>query len=139
MIVYQGKNVSREERGWAGHFICGARCRFRRNTLLTCGEVRVVVSTVGAMVVSDEEGFDTVGPDRHFETRAFMAKWDDPYFNADVLKSVPFTSPWSLFGVERDSDGKANDMHEAVVDEIAEMLASGWTYPQDESDKENDL
>jgi len=106
--------VNRYERGWAGHFICANRCRFRRNTLLECGESRVVVSTVGSMVHPD--GFSTVGHNRHFETRAFHAKHDGRYWDADVNSEVEFSSPWAI--AELDADDRANEMHEAVVQEL---------------------
>lgn len=115
-----------QERGWIGHFICADRCRFRRNTLLTFGDVRVVVSTVGAMgSMEPGQGFDTVGSDRHFETRAFMASFESPYWDADVTCHVSFASPWSMKGVDRHSDAKANAMHDAVVAEIAAAMQSG--------------
>ena len=62
------------ERGWAGHFICAARCNFRRNTLIESGDTRVVVSTVGALrLKEDRQGFSDLGCDRTYETMAFRA------------------------------------------------------------------
>lgn len=118
--------VSRIERGWGGHFICADRCQFRRNTLLECGDERIVVSTVGMMKdihTPNEMKFDTIGYNRHFETMAFHAKYDGRYWDADVERQVYFESPWAI--EELDADDRANDMHEVVVDEITRKLASG--------------
>lgn len=124
------KEVKRTERGWAGHFICSDRCKFRRNTLLECGDVKIIVSTVGAMY--DEKGeLEEIGIDRHYETMAFHV---DPktgeYKDADVSRQIWFDSPWSLKVKKTDKfiDAKANDMHEAVVKEISDNLAKGWLY-----------
>lgn len=116
--------VERAERGWVGHFICGHRCRFRRNTLLECGDVRIVVSTVGLMRNMADDGFEEIGHERYYETMAFHAeRVADRYWDADVARQVYFESEWAI--AEIDADDKANDMHEAVVVEIAERLASG--------------
>jgi len=117
--------VIRTERGWAGHFICANRCRFRRNTLLTYNDIMIVVSSVGLMEIDGK--FDTVGAGRHFETMAFHAdKNDKRYFDADVSKQVYFDSDWAI--AEVDADDKANEMHEAVVAEISTKLEKGYKF-----------
>ena len=123
------KEVKRTERGWAGHFIAANSCRFRRNTLLECGDIKIVVSTVGAMYINGR--IDEIGLDRHYETMAFHV---DPnsgeYKDIDVKRQVWFESPWALKVKKTDKfiDAKANDMHEAVVKEISDNLAKGYLY-----------
>ena len=126
------KEVKRTERGWAGHFICANSCRFRRNTLLECGDIQIVVSTVGAMYISGK--IEEIGLDRHYETMAFHV---DPksgdYKDADVSREIWFDSPSALKVKKTDKyiDAKANDMHEAVVKEISDNLAKGCLYEDD--------
>jgi hypothetical protein len=115
--------VTRIERGWAGHFICAHRCKFRRNTLLTRGDVRIVVSSVGLLPSFDGEGYSEIGFDRFFETMAFHAKHDGRYWDADTSREVGFEAPWFVGTV--DADDIANDQHEAVVAEIVDRLESG--------------
>ena len=119
-----GFPVSRTERGWIGHFICADRCRFRRNTLLEEGDTRIVVSSVGAFYPKPDGGPDTIGHERHYETMAFHAEWDGTYWDADVARPVDFDSPFSIYGVNHDSDKAANDQHEFVVSEIMAMMAA---------------
>lgn len=117
--------VNRTERGWAGHYICADRCKFRRNTLLSYKDINIVVSSVGLMVIDGE--FEPIGADRHFETMAFHAdKNDKRYFDADVSKQVHFDSDWSISEV--DADDKANEMHEAVIAEISAKLVQGYKF-----------
>ena len=117
--------VTRRERGWAGHFICADRCKFRRNTLLTKGDVRIVVSSVGLMThwKGPDHGFEQVGLDRFFETMAFHAKYDGRYWDADVQREVSFESPWRVDTA--DADDIADDQHEAVVSEFMQRMESG--------------
>jgi hypothetical protein len=126
--------VKRSERGWAGHFICAHRCRFRRNTLLEAGDTRIVVSSVGLMEdplgKGGNPGFTTIGHNRHFETMAFHAKHDGRYWDANVSRGeISFNSEWAISDL--DADDRANDMHEAVVREFVDRLASGETFPTD--------
>jgi len=114
-------NVKRTERGWAGHFICSNRCRFRRNTLLEYRDIKIVVSSVGLMVSDGSHSFDMIGSERYYETMAFHADRDDTrFYDIDVTREVIFKSPWQIGEV--DADDRANDMHEAVVAEIREMM-----------------
>lgn len=119
-------SVKRTERGWAGHFICGHYCRFRRNTLLENDSRGIVVSTVGAMFTKDR--LETVGAfGRYYETMAFEAKSEPPYTEANVNEQLSFDSPWSICAEHPDElspgvDNDADAMHEAVVMELTAKL-----------------
>lgn len=115
--------VKRTERGWGAHLCVADSCRFRRNTLLELENVRVVVSTVGAYFYREQ--YQEIGYKRHFETCAFQAVWDDPYWDADVTKEISLDSNWSIEGVKRGSDKLANQMHEDVVVEIMQKMIDG--------------
>lgn len=122
--------VKRTERGWAGHFICSSRCRFRRNTLLEYKETKIVVSTVGLMESTlNDRQFDYVGWERAYETMVFHATWQQgKYWDSDVSQEVYVQGQWGLPNL--DDDDKANDMHEAVVDEMTQRILSGeFEYP----------
>ncbi len=126
--------VKRTERGWGGHFICGDRCWFRRNTLLEYHDIKIVVSTVGAMrdwsakgFPNDDVSFDTIGHNRYYETMAFHSDtMDTRYHDADVSREITFNSPWCIDHL--DADDEANAMHETVVYEISNGLLNGETY-----------
>ena len=130
--VSSSSGVIRTERGWAGHFICGHRCLFRRNTLLTYNDIKIVVSSVGLMLMDyNERKFETIGHNRHFETMAFHADNNDKrYYDADVSKQIEFENDWCI--AEQDADDKANEMHEEVVLEITNKLMLGETFSVDE-------
>ena len=72
--------------------------------------------------------FCMIGSDRYYETMAFHANSNDKrYYDADVSKQVSFVSERAI--AELDADDKANEMHEAVVNEITNKLLSGNTFP----------
>ena len=116
------------ERGWAGHFICANRCLFRRNTLIDFGRKKIIVSTVGMMQDDRDEGkYDTIGAGgRYYETMAFGAKKEGPYWDADVGKQISFESEWAICAksvekLPKDADNVANAMHDAVVAELSAL------------------
>ena len=117
--------VKRTERGWAGHFICAENCKFRRNTLLECGDIKIVVSTVGAMYLNGK--LEEIGCNRHYETMAFhVDKSSGEYKDADVSREVSFDSNWALkWHKDGFIDNEANEMHEAVVKELSDKMSRG--------------
>lgn len=117
--------VKRTERGWGGHYICCHKCLFRRNTLLEYGDIKVVVSTVGAHLESDRpRHFDTVGDGRYYETQAYMANPKDARFHdIDAGKRLTIDSNTSIDYL--DADDEANNMHEVVVAEMADKMVKG--------------
>lgn len=126
------------ERGWAGHFICADKCRFRRNTLLEYKDKKWIVSTVGAMPQSQimrsipefcsENGFETIGFHRYYETMAFEAqpvkneKGYIIYYDADVKKQIDFDSDWAIDNCNFETDKQANEMHDKVVEELSKKI-----------------
>lgn len=124
--VSEKSEVHRTERGWAGHFIGSAHCRFRRNTLLDRGDCQIVVSTIGRYCPS---GYDSdeqpLIDDRYYETRAFHA---DPrnslYHPPDITHEIPLDAQ-SYIGYQ-DADLIADAMHETIVAEVTEKLLEGY-------------
>jgi len=120
--------VKLKERGWGGHFICANRCLFRRNTLIDGGKKKIVVSTVGGMKNLNDIGIDTIGGGgRYYETMAFEAHKDGEYWEASVSNELSFESEWSICAdsvdeLPDDVDNKANDMHDAIVSELAQAM-----------------
>lgn len=117
--------VKTTERGWAGHFICADSCKFRRNTLIEYGNIKIVVSTVGAYYYNGE--VQSIGHNRYYETMAFHTDPQDVIYNdINVGKQVSFESNWALDKYDTPTiDNDANDMHEAVVKEISSRLKKG--------------
>lgn len=120
--------VIRTERGWAGHFICANACRFRRNTLLEYKDKKWVVSTVGRMVITDTKTnklkFDTIGAgNRYYETMAFVgSEIEKGYIDANVEEPIDFESNWAINDIKDDSEQRANEMHEKVVEELMQKI-----------------
>lgn len=123
-----GPEMIRTERGWAGHFICADSCFFRRNTLLECGDDRIVVSTVGSYRTKGK--IETIGADgRYYETMAFKAYKNGPYWEAHVSEQLNFDSEWAICAesseeLPDDVDNLADQMHEAVVSELSAAMLS---------------
>jgi hypothetical protein len=97
---------------------------FRRNTLLEYGDIKWIVSTVGRWIPSRDNKPHNIGPDRYYETMAFLAKLADPKFGklycADVQYEIPFESKWYV--TKPYADPEANQMHEQVVEELMEKI-----------------
>ena len=125
--LYKKVRIEITERGWAGHFICSNRCRFRRNTLLESNNVKIVVSTVGLMENhTDENEFEQIGRGRYYETVVFHTDKKDVVHNdIDITKRITFKSHWFIAEISKLSDIEANHMHEKVVNEISVKMLNG--------------
>lgn len=115
------------ERGWGGHFCLGHQCRFRRNTLLECGDSKIIVSTVGNYVIRNEK-LKEIGWNRHYETMIFRAKKEGAYWDADVSEEITAPCEWSLRMTKSNQDhidNLANQMHDDNVLAIRALLLEG--------------
>ncbi len=110
------------ERGWVGHHISGFRCLFRRNTLIEYGKKKIVVSTVGNLYNEAGHKIEEVGLDRYYETKVFWAKYEKPYWEVDVEYPIETRHKWYIEKTNRETDIKANKMHEKIVQEICERI-----------------
>lgn len=134
--------VKRTERGWPGHFICSYECVFHRNTLLECGDIRIIVSTIGNKYcyTHDENGYlkrtpDTVGYGRYYETLVFHAELNGMYWEINVEYPI-YDCPlkWVIEHNELSADKEADEMHEAIVDWFTKKLELGETFERTEDD-----
>jgi len=126
--------VARVERGWLGHYILGDKCMFRRNTLLVYGDVRIVISSVGALLKDNK--FEKIGIDHHYETMAFVAQYLEGYWDANVTNYINLQSPHRLTGIYAQADNDANAMHETCVAEIEQRLLAGEQFIQETNNDE---
>lgn len=119
--------IKRTERGWAGHFICGVDCNWRRNTLVEDKRGRgIVISSVGALPIRDRNGnridFAPIGIGRYYETMVFVAKREGLFIEADVSKQRSANNlKWY---VSEEPNGKtdleAEEIHEKHVEYVME-------------------
>jgi len=138
--------VKRSERGWAGHFICSNSCEFRRNTLLECGDIRLVVSTVGNFrpheSIKARELSSIASNIRIFyETEVFHAiQTKDGAYVTDFERPVlDENGPKCQIGhSNRHSDVEADDMHEANVEYYTRQLDLGNTFNQSLQQEKDD-
>lgn len=117
--------VTRTERGWAAHLCVSRDCLFRRNTLLECGDARVIVSTVGNYHPNRTNRLETIGSDRHYETYTFLAALEGPYWEISSGNEIDSEG---LVGGEPDSDRKADAMHERMVEKVTRILTETGAY-----------
>jgi hypothetical protein len=133
-----------KERGWPGHFCAASNCVFHRNTLITHGDVYIVVSTVGSLQFPTSKTMEPMGANnRYFETMAFRGQQVGPYMDADVSDELSFDAPWAICAdnpseLPDDMDNQADAMHEGVVEEFVTKLESGWVPPKKREWSEED-
>lgn len=140
--VLSNMEVTTKERGWVGHFICGKDCLFRRNTLITCGDLKWIVSTVGNLRYKMDlpelqiktGDIQPIGYNRWYETMVFESLYD-VYDDADVQKHIDIDSDWGIWGetweeVEgrygKEVDNVANDMHDRIVNEMKTKIKEAY-------------
>lgn len=124
--------ITIKERGWTGHFILGNDCLYKRNTLVTHGDTRIVVSSVGNLVTHNSQGeiesiLNEIGYDRVYETMVFYANDKDGYIEADVNKEITLNVKRGLSKSElrEDRDNQADAMHDDNVAEVVKLLEIG--------------
>lgn len=112
--------ITRTERGWTGHLMS---C-FLRNTLLSSGDIRIVILTT-------RNG-------NQYETRAFHANKNDiMYFNPDKEREIKIKNKHTIDYFDFCTDLYANFMHENIIDEIRSRMENGeFLESQDQDTKE---
>lgn len=118
------REVKRTERGWGGHFVGAHHCEFRRNTLLEYGDIKLVISTVGAYAPGQDGKYSLVNAYGFYETLVFKAD-RAPYWDVIPSQQVHLDGKWCIDKIKSTVDIEANDMHEAAVHEMTKKLQEG--------------
>lgn len=110
------------ELGWMiGHFILPYRLEFRRNTLIEYRNIKIVVSTVGAMFSSGK--IDMIVNNIYYTTMAFHSDENDKrYHDIDVEREVFLDCKIEINHYDEDTDNEANEMHDNAVEWICKQL-----------------
>lgn len=137
------ENITVKERGWAGHYICGSRCIYHRNTLISYNDKKIVVSTIGKYrpVLTNPDccfhlinGFESLGGgqvegNRYYETAIAYAKFtrgyweyspDDEIYDDLLVKyqdKISRIDPGFI-----DSDEYADEYHDKIIQTVIDFL-----------------
>ena len=116
MFKHDVNGVQVSERGWAGHFCLAHKCLFHRNTLLEKDDVKIVVSSVGKMMLKhDSNKLHEIGYGRYYETMVFFAK-DDAWHDADASRGEIATYvPEAYENHDTFDEIPANELHDKIV------------------------
>lgn len=114
-------NIKVKERGWAGHFCCAHRCKYRRNTLVSDGTRHIIVSSVGNMTINTD--INEIGHRKYYETMVFRGIKEGPYIEAGVSLELTVSDDLKM-GIYSDSyddlpadvDNIMDDQHDAIVE-----------------------
>ncbi len=122
-----------EERGWPGHHGLYDNLDFRRNTLVSKGDARYVVSTIGMQTAkwNDYDGLDT---HRYFETMVAKAifyngNWE--FDDNNVVEDMKNGDLWWEYKINEKemescvAEAKANETHDGIVLSVVKMLETG--------------
>lgn len=137
------ENITVKERGWAGHYICGSRCIYHRNTLISLNDKKIVVSTIGKYkpVVTDPDccfhlinGFESIGGgevegNRYYETEIGYARFIRGYWeyspNDDIYDDSLMEYQNKVSRIDpsfNDSDEYADEYHDKIVQTVINLL-----------------
>jgi len=115
--------IKRTERGWPGHFILADLCNFRRNTLIEKEDIKIIISTIGAM--KRDDNYLEIRHDVFYETLVFYAKRQDNYWEIDPAKQIFIDTGYFIYNIGENTDLQANKMHEDIVNIIVCKLEAG--------------
>lgn len=137
------ENITVKERGWAGHWICGSRCNYHRNTLISFNNKKIVVSTIGKYqtpLTAPEccihliNGFESIGGgevegNRYYETEIGYARFIRGYWeyspNANIYDDSLMEYQNKVSRIDpsfNDSDEHADEYHDKIVQTVINLL-----------------
>lgn len=136
-------NITVTERGWAGHFICGSRCIYHRNTLISYNDKKIIVSTIGRYkpALPDPEyclhliaGFESLGGggvegNRYYETEIGFAEFNSGYWeyspDKEIYHDLLMEYQCKISRLDPsffDSDRFADEYHDKTVQTVIDLL-----------------
>ena len=114
-------SVTIKHTGFAGHLIVADRCQFHRRTEIAGPSGAFVVSTVGAYLLPDKDGWTEVGYGRLYETMVFDMGEPCP---CEENCGERLVVSWDSIDMRGYNDAAAaSDGHDEMVTQYAERAA----------------